>query len=127
MSVNWDLYPNFSKEEFDCKHTGKNKMRPEFLDILQQIRTAYNAPLKISSGYRDPSHPVEAGKDKAGEHTYGVAVDIAISGAAWLDLVVVAYGHGVRRIGVKQRGNGRFIHLGLGDKDLDFPATGWSY
>jgi zinc D-Ala-D-Ala carboxypeptidase len=53
VNMNWDLYKNFSKSEFDCKHTGKNEMRPEFMQVLQEIRIAYNKPMVISSGYRD--------------------------------------------------------------------------
>jgi len=125
--INWKDYKNFTKAEFDCKHTGENKMRPEFMERLQQIRTAYGKPLVITSGYRAPSHPVEARKARAGEHTYGVACDIAISGTDALDLMVIAYGHGIRRIGVKQNGTGRFLHLGMGDQYLNFPPTIWSY
>ena len=125
--MNWNDYPNFSKAEFDCKHTGKNKMRPEFMERLQQVRNAYGKPMRITSGYRDPSHPVEASKSRAGEHSYGMACDVAVSGLDAMDLIVIAYGHGIRRIGIKQNGTGRFIHLGMGDVDLNFPQTVWSY
>ncbi len=67
--MDWDKYaPYFSKKEFDCKHTGKNLMRPEFVDILLQIRKTYNKPMIITSGYRDPSHPAEAEKTVSGTH-----------------------------------------------------------
>lgn len=125
--MNWNDYPNFSKTEFDCKHTGKNRMRPEFMERLQQIRKAYGQPMRITSGYRDPLHPIEARKAKPGEHSYGVACDVAVDGLDAMDLIVIAYGHGIRRIGVKQNGSGRFIHLGMGDKDLHFKPTIWSY
>lgn len=127
--MNWNDYPNFSKEEFDCSHTGHNKMRPEFMETLQMIRTTFGKPLIISSGYRDPSHPVEAVKDKPGEHTYGLAADIKISGADVADFLTIAYGYGIRRFGIKQSGphNGRFVHIGMGNVYLDFPATTWSY
>lgn len=127
--INWDNYPNFSKAEFDCKHTGQNKMRPEFLETLQMIRETFGRKMIVSSGYRHPTHPVEARKDKPGEHTYGVAADIRIHGQDALDLIIIAYGYGIRRIGVQQGGyvNGRFIHLGAGDKNLGFPPGMWSY
>ena len=127
--LNWDKWPNFSKHEFDCKHTGKNRMDEDFMDILQQIRTVYGKPMIISSGYRDHSHPVEEKKKRAGEHTYGLAADILVHGTDALDLMVIAYGHGIRRIGVSQKGamNKRFLHLGYGDKLLNFPESIWSY
>lgn len=127
--MNWDDYkPYFSKKEFDCKHTGKNHMRPEFMDVLMQIRKTYNKPMIITSGYRDPSHPAEAGKSTSGgAHTYGVACDIAVRGQDALDLLVIAYGYGIRRIGLQQKGTGRFIHLDMGDRGLGFPPAIWSY
>lgn len=126
--MNWDKYaPYFTKKEFDCKHTGKNKMRPEFMDILLEIRKTYAKPMIITSGYRDETHPVEAAKDKAGEHSYGLACDIAIRGMDALDLIVIAYGYGIRRVGVSQKGGSRFLHLGYGDKQFGFPEALWSY
>lgn len=126
--MNWNKYsPYFTKAEFDCKHTGKNKMRPEFMDRLLDIRKAYNKPMIITSGYRHETHPVEARKSNAGEHTYGLACDIAVRGTDAMDLMVIAYGHGIRRIGVSQKGSGRFLHLGLGDMQLRFPQALWSY
>ena len=125
--VDWRKYPNFTEEEFRCKHTGTCRMRPDFLDILQDIRIAFGKPLVISSGYRAPSHPVELAKPKPGEHSYGVAADITISGTDALDLIVIAYGYGIRRIGVAQKGRAEFIHLGYGDKYLGFPPSIWSY
>lgn len=126
--LDWDKYPNFSKHEFDCKHTGKNRMDEDFMDILQQIRTTYNRPMIITSGYRDTSHPVEAKKKRPGEHSFGVAADIRVNGMDALDLIVIAYGYGIRRIGIYQQGpmDGRFIHIGWGDKLLNFPEAVWT-
>src|SRR3990167_3806839 len=127
MISDWHKYKNFNSHEFNCSHTGKNNMRPEFMDMLQMIRSVYGKPMKITSGYRDFTHPVEREKDKPGEHTYGMAADIAVQGTDALELVSIAYGLGVRRIGLKQHGNGRFVHLGMGDKSLGFPPALWTY
>lgn len=128
-SLDWSKYPNFTKEEFDCKETGKNRMRPEFMDILQQIRTTYNKPMIITSGYRDKTHSIERKKKQPGEHTYGLAADILINGTNAMDLFVIAYGYGVRRMGVSQSGDfsKRFLHIGYGDKNFNFPQAFWSY
>lgn len=128
--MDWQDYKNFSKWEFDCKHTNENEMRPEFLDILQQIRNTFGKPMQISSGYRHFTHPFERDKVKPGSHTHGCAADIKISGVDAMDLIVMAYGYGIRRIGINQRGGieQRFIHLDIADQlGLGFPQTIWSY
>jgi uncharacterized protein YcbK (DUF882 family) len=126
-AAKWDQYPNFSKYEFTCKHTGKNEMKHEFMQKLQALRTEYNKPIAISSGYRDPSHPVERVKTVSGAHTSGVACDIACSGAEAYKILELAIKHGFKRIGVNQKGSARFIHLDMIEKQ-GFPSpTIWSY
>lgn len=128
MSIDWEKYkPYFRKEEFDCKHTGKNKMLPEFLDVLYDIRKAYKRRIIITSGYRDPSHPVEVKKGKPGEHSFGAAIDAAVSGVDAQELIVIAYGYGIRRFGLNQKGGVHFLHMGYGDKTLNFPESIWTY
>lgn len=125
--MDWTLYPNFGEDEFQCKHTGRCEMVPEFMARLQRLRTAYGRPMTVTSGYRHPSHPIEAAKDKPGAHSTGRAVDIAVQGADALRLIVLAAEAGFTGIGVQQKGGGRFIHL----DDLpngQFPRpTVWSY
>ena len=130
MNINWSRYPNFSEREFACKHTGECKMHPMILDILQSIRHTYGKPMFISSGYRSPLHPIEAQKDKPGEHTLGMAVDILCYGGKAIKLLKLAHEHDIRRIGLHQKGNvnGRFIHIGIADKfNLAFPEAIWTY
>lgn len=124
--MNWDKYPNFSKEEFDCKHTGKNKMCSEFLHLLQSIRDEYGKPMFVNSGYRDSTHPEEAKKAKPGAHFYGVACDIAARGADVQFLIYLAYKHGVRRMGVYQRRGVHFLHIDIADRTHGFPQTTWT-
>ncbi len=125
--MDWSKYPNFSKAEFDCQHTGKNKMRPEFMQLLQQARNIFKKPMPITSGYRDPMHPIEKRKARPGEHSYGVAADIRVRGEDAIILMNIFIDLGVRRIGVSQKGNARFIHIGIGDQELGFPKALWSY
>ncbi len=68
----------FRLEEFDCTHTGKNEMNQEFLDKLDQLREECDFPFKITSGFRDPSHPNEARKQTPGTHSRGIAADIQV-------------------------------------------------
>lgn len=127
--INWRKYENFSKWEFDCKHTRKNKMQESFMDILQQIRTTYGKPMSINSGFRDWTHPIERAKIDAGkpvgEHTYGLAADINVSGEDAMALFAVAYGYGIRRLGVYQNNTSKFLHIGMGEC-LGFKPTIWT-
>ena len=122
--MNWSDYPNFSENEFRCKHTGKVEMVPEFMQRLQGLRKAYGSPMVVTSGYRAPEHPIEARKASPGEHSSGRAVDIGVRGAEAVRLIALAHLAGFTRIGVQQKGEGRFIHLG---DSPNFPPGIWSY
>ena len=112
----WNDYPNFKKEEFSCKHTGLNEMKPEFMQKLQQLRTAYGKALHINSGYRHPTHPVEAVKGHSrGEHTKGLCCDVRVTSSQdRFKLLKLAFELGFTRIGFHKG----FIHLGIGDDTL---------
>lgn len=97
------------------------------MNRLQALRTAYGKPLKVSSGYRSPLHPIEAAKALPGAHSTGNAVDLLVRGADAYKLVALAIQFGFTGIGVQQKGESRFIHL---DDIVDsrFPRpTVWSY
>lgn len=130
LTLDWAKYPNFSREELQCKYTKECNMHPVMMDILQAIRTDLDKPIFISSGYRSVKHPVEQEKESRGEHTFGMAVDIICWGAKALDIIRLAQANGVRRIGVHQKGNanGRFVHIGIADRyNLAFPVALWTY
>jgi zinc D-Ala-D-Ala carboxypeptidase len=55
-------------------------MKPEFMAKLQKLRETYGAPMKVTSGYRCPQHPIEAKKARPGAHASGQAVDIGVQG-----------------------------------------------
>lgn len=124
--INWDDYPNFSKQEFDCTETGQNNMRPEYMAFIQQVRTIYGKPMIVNSGFRSITHSLEIVKPRVGEHTYGLAGDYKAHGADMLELAFIAYELDARRIGQYQNPKQRFIHIGLGDKFADFPAEPWT-
>ncbi len=112
MIDNWDRYPNFGREEFACSHTGECDMDAEFMDALQELRIAFNKPITITSGYRCPSHPIEARKAKPGSHASGCAADIAVSRGDAVQLLRLALLDGrFTGFGVQQKSGGRFIHL----------------
>jgi uncharacterized protein YcbK (DUF882 family) len=124
MIAKWQYYTNFSKREFDCKHTGENNMQHEFMVILEAIREDYDRPMKVTSGYRSPKHPIEARKTHSnGEHTQGRCADIYCdNGKDRFKLITIALKHGITRIGVAKN----FLHLGIGGNGLPQNVI-WDY
>ena len=105
-------------------------MHKLMLDKLQSMRDEFGQPIIIHSGYRCAQHPVEKRKERPGEHSYGLAVDIKCYGSSALELIRIAQEHEIERMGVMQKGDfaARFIHIGLGNKLLhQFKATIWTY
>ena len=100
----------FDKSEFNCQYTGENKMLPEFLQELDELRGICNFPFIITSGYRRPDHPIEAAKDSPGTHAQGIAADIAVTDSARrYTLINYAFQQGFTGIGIADS----FIHLDL--------------
>ena len=118
----------FSKEEMTCKcGCGQEAMNIEFMGMLDDLREYYGKPMIVTSGYRCPEHPVEARKKRRGAHTYGRAVDIAVSGSETHDFLKHVFEQDkFHRIGVAQKGEGRFIHLDNMIGAEGFP-TPWVY
>jgi zinc D-Ala-D-Ala carboxypeptidase len=111
--MNWREYPNFSAREFRCSFTGKLEMKPDFMALLQRLRTEYGKPMVISSGYRHPTHPIEAAKAAPGAHSSGQAADVQVAiGEPTYELVRLALALGFTGIGISQKaGRPRFVHL----------------
>jgi len=121
--IDWSLYPNFTKAEFDCKETGENEMRPEALELLQRIRVTRGKPMKVTSGYRSPRHSIEAAKASPGSHAQGLAADIYCPhGADKYTLVKAALECGAPGVGIAAS----FIHIDAGHETQSRPAL-WVY
>ena len=95
------------------------------MELMDDIRERAGFPFVVTSGYRCEDHPIEARKSAPGAHTTGKAIDIAVSGEKALRLIELAQQAGIKRIGVNQKGSGRFIHLDV-CHDRPSPAI-WSY
>ena len=99
---------HFNTAEFDCQHTGENRMEQAFLDKLDALREHCGFPFVITSGYRSPDHPLEAVKEIPGTHAQGIAADIKITSSAQrYSIIKGALEHGFTGLGVA----GDFIHL----------------
>ena len=111
----------FEESEF----TEFDKMDPKLLEMLDTLRENYGYPIKLTSTYRSPEHPIEARKSKPGEHAYGAAVDIAcVGGEATFKLVKAAIEVGFTRIGISRKNN--FVHVGIGYPGAP-ETTIWTY
>ncbi len=127
--MNWDDYANFGPDEFRCQcGCLAVEMDPAFIAALQRIRDEFG-PMKITSGYRCPQHPIEAKKHAPGAHSTGQAADISASGSRALHLLRVALSHDdIQGVGVNQRGahSRRIIHLDTVTEKLPRPTI-WTY
>jgi len=102
-----------------------DKMDPVLLAMLDDLREGYGYPIKLTSTYRSPDHPIEARKSKPGEHAHGAAVDIAcVGGEATFKLVKAAIEVGFTRIGISRKNN--FVHVGVGYPGAP-ETTIWTY
>lgn len=124
----YDRWPNFSKEELVCQCTGEENPNvqafTQLMDFIQEVRSTLGVPIKVSSAYRSPKHPIEAAKQAPGYHTHA-AIDIKVPTHLCWEVVRLAVQAGAGGLGVKLHGNRRwrFIHI-------DFRKTSkrvWSY
>ena len=122
MAINWSLYPNFGPEEFRCRcGCGRSDMNPEFMDKLQDLRNQVG-PLKVTSGFRCPNHPVERKKKRPGAHSAGTAADVQPIKSDRYSLLKLAFEKDFEGIGVAKS----FIHLDTGHPFASRPAL-WGY
>ena len=124
-----DRWPNFSFNEAKCSHTGLCFLEPEFMDVLQRIRTEVDKPLTISSLFRGRTHPVESKKNTTGTHVLGVACDITADGGLKAEILDVIHrvilGPNdmplISGIGV----NKSFLHLDTAEQILPYRPRPW--
>jgi len=124
-----DRWPNFAFAEMACQETGECRMDKATMDRLQLLRSHLGFPLTITSGYRSPLHSIEAAKAAPGTHSMGRAVDIACMGIGAYEVLTEALVVGFTGIGVKQKGEHRFLHLDdlkPGEHTAPRPTI-WSY
>lgn len=103
-------YKYFTVEEFACKETGENEISSTFITRLDNLRDLCGFPFTITSGYRSPTHSKEVSKPAGskGQHTLGIAADIAVSnGAQRYTLVQNAMKLGFTGIGIAKS----FVHV----------------
>lgn len=78
------LSTHFRVREFACKD-GSDPLfiSPQLVQLLEQVRTHFNAPVFVNSGYRTPAynHSIPNASPHS-QHLYGRAADIRVCGHA---------------------------------------------
>jgi uncharacterized protein YcbK (DUF882 family) len=135
------ITPNFSVSEVQCQcGCGADDMDAEFMRMLQALREEAGFPFKLTSARRCEKHDANVSgykKTKAGIHTFGKAVDVAVGNidtTKTLKLIKQAQDIGFTGLGLALRGPRpkRFIHFdnrGRGDLEgskVSLPAV-WTY
>lgn len=104
---------NFTRNEFQCSCGCSAQMVDEMLvQKLQTIRTVYDTPLKITSGYRCVKHNAAVGGAKSSKHLYGIAADVKdptgkLNPVALAILASSTFGG----VGVYWYGTAAFVHV----------------
>ena len=125
---------NFQSNEVACHcGCGEDEMDSGFMRMLQELRDQAGFAFRINSAMRCEKHNSEVSsyKKKAGIHTFGKAVDIAvghIGTTQTLLLIKQAQALGFTGLGLNLRGprKGRFIHIDSRGSDFSPPAV-WTY
>ncbi|HVF15218.1 MAG TPA: GH25 family lysozyme [Acidimicrobiales bacterium] len=74
MAEQGRLSPHFHMEEFRSKHNGRIRVNRELILALERAREKLGSPISITSGYRDPDHPLSRNTPNS-QHVFGCAVD----------------------------------------------------
>ena len=75
----WNEIEYFKQDEFACTHCGKNEIKFELVEKLDELRGLMGMPLKITSGYRCPDHPLSVSRPTGSisSHQKGEACDLS--------------------------------------------------
>lgn len=109
------LSENFTVKEFCCKGSGccsTVQIDDKLVKFLQDIRSHFNAPVTINSGYRCAKHNKAVGGASSSYHTKGMAADIAVKGVKPAEVAKYAESIGVLGIGLYETDkDGYFVHI----------------
>ncbi len=74
LAENGKLSPHFHMDEFRSKHNGRVRVNKQLILALEKAREKLGAPINITSGYRDPGHPLSVQTPNS-QHVFGCAID----------------------------------------------------
>ena len=125
--MNWDLYTNFTEDEFRCPCCGEARMTMRFMETLQHLRTIFGKGITISygGGFRCDLYNATIGGGIP--HPTGNASDIPIYGEDAHRLITLAMPL-FSGVGQKQHGllKDRYIHLDILEPPHPRPRV-WTY
>lgn len=111
-SGNNNVSKNFKVKEFASKDGSDEVLiDSRLVDYLQMIRSHFNKPLTISSGYRTAAYNASVGGTKTSYHTNGQAADIQVAGVNPVIVGMYAQTIGVGGIGLYAYVSGGFVHV----------------
>lgn len=114
VNLSKSMIEYFDISEFDCSETGQNRMEPEFLERIDELRRRCGFPFVINSGYRAPEHSIERVKLSPGFHSQGIAADVRVRGGWERGKIIEEAVHlGFKGIGVAEK----FVHVDLRDSE----------
>lgn len=108
------LTANFQVTEFACKcgKCGSTKIDDKLVNFVQKIRTHFNQPVTINSGYRCPTHNKNVGGVSNSRHVKGEAADIVVKNVSPAEVAKYAESIGVLGIGLYNTDkDGHFVHI----------------
>ena len=77
-----DISKNFSRAEFKCRcNCGFATVDVSLINVLEVVRTKFNAPITINSACRCEEHNAHIGGSYGSKHKQGIAADIVVKGA----------------------------------------------
>lgn len=107
------LSEHFIAKEFSCKCCGRVLVDPELIERLEKARRIYGKPMRVTSGYRCPTHNKAVGGAEHSQHCQGKAVDIQVTDGHLRFLMIKALlDAGFKRLGVYRQG---WVHVDVGE------------
>lgn len=106
----------FTKDEFKCHCCGKNEIKDELIEKLDNARDIAGIPFYIVSGYRCEKHNKEVGGVPNSAHTRGYAADIRATSSRERFIIMKALIEvGFNRIGCYEN----FIHADIDPEKIN--------
>jgi uncharacterized protein YcbK (DUF882 family) len=75
------IWKHFERKEFACRcGCGLDTVDAHLLEILEEVRNYFKAPVRIFSGIRCPEYNTKIGGTVTSQHLYGKAADLRVDG-----------------------------------------------
>lgn len=76
-----NISQHFRRSEFACRcGCGFDDVNLKLIEVLEDVRNHFNAPVYINSGCRCPQHNQTVGGKQNSQHVLGNAADIKVKG-----------------------------------------------